>query len=240
MHLSKYVFRRGNQNLVLQGMIHIGPEGLYRKHQEDLDNHLKEGYEVFFEGVRGYPNLQIKASACEREIARYFRIIFDLYPVFAAVWGFQLQRKNIRYPLDAVNADISFAEMVRLLKEGGFKCGFIVRIFEAALKDKGYREQLKDNLAKVDPFKKPRKGLSYFFTWLIILRKLVPVIIGYRNKVAVDIIERYSARENLQNIFVHYGEGHIPGMIKLLEGKGWRLVSLSRLDLAAFRAKVGA
>jgi len=222
-------------------MIHVGPKELYLKLQEDLDNHIKEGYGVFFEGVREYPMLRPKASVGEREIAELFRIIFDLYPVFAAVWGFQLQKKIIRYPWGAVNADISFGETVRLLEESGFRCGFIVRVFEALLKDRRYREKLKSDLAKENPLKGPRKKrLSYFFSWLFILRKLDPIIIDYRNKIAVNVIEKHSAGRYLQKIFVHYGEGHVPGMIKLLEDKGWRLVSLSRLDLATFRAKAGA
>lgn len=224
---------KDGRKLILQGMIHVAPVEVYRLLQDDMNNKVNEGYKVFFEGIRDYPKLRSQASEREHEIAEFFKTIFDIYPILAIIWGFELQKKQIKYPEDAINADISFKELARLLAESGFKGGFIKQV----LKDKKIKERVKRDLSKEDPFKKRRKGFLDFFLWFFFFRKLDPIILDYRNKITIITIERYSASRDLQKIFIHYGEQHVPGMIDLLKNKGWKLASVSKLDLSIFRPK---
>lgn len=237
MHLSKCVLVRGDQELILQGMVHVAPTELYGLLQEEMNNKVNEGYKVFFEGVRDYPRLQPKASDREYEIAEFFGIIFNLCPLLASAWGFGIQKENIKYPEDAINADITFKELVRQLKEKRFRCGFILRTLKKAMEEEKFKEELGEKVKRVlfeENPKKQRKGFSYFPLWLFIFRKINPIILDYRNRIAIDMIERCGTSKNLLKILVYYGEGHIAGMIKLLKEEGWKLASSSKLDTSLF------
>ena len=59
----------------------------------------------------------------------------------------------------------------------------------------------------------------------------MPVILGYRNEVAVAKIRAHS---NGRNIFVHYGEKHIKGLVSLLRQDGWVVKETTYTDLAEF------
>ncbi len=232
VRISKYTLARNGQTLILRGMSHVAPAGLYGMLQTEMDACVGEGYKVFFEGLRDYSKLGEDASPQEYKIAEFLTLLIDSYPIMAKAWGFGLQKEYIKYPSDAINADISFSELVRILKERNFRCDFLSAVLKQGLAD---GEAAKEKLSKIDPFRKPRKGFAYFISWLLFFRKLLAVVLSHRNEVAVDIIEKKASGENLHKIFIHYGEGHVAGMIRLFKRHGWRVVGISELDLSSFR-----
>ena len=218
MLLSKTFLTRGNQKAVLQGMIHIGPDKLYEMLQYDINLATENGYQIFFEGVKKYPT-ERKLNQNEKNIQKFFMFLFDLYPVFAESLGISTQKEKIKYPEGAVNADITFDTLTQKLDENGFKCKSILKIFSNINQEemKEIKEYLteKDNLKKLMDSSK-KWSFSKLIFWFI-FRKAMPIILDHRNQVVAEKIKIYSNKD----IFIHYGEKHVRGILKLLKRDGW-------------------
>ncbi len=233
MNLSRVTLERGEQKAVLQGMIHVGPEELYSALQSDVDWATRNGYQVFFEGVRKNPTRKA-SSPNEREIRKFFTILLELYPAAAQSLGISLQKEKIAYPPNAINADITFAELTKRLDLNGFRCNLILRLFKFIGK-KELKEVVQDVFSQKGGLnavldKSERWSFSRLFKWLV-FRKADPVIIDYRNEVAVKTIRSHSHK---QNVFIHYGEKHVPGLVRLLRSDGWVVKETTYTDLAKF------
>jgi hypothetical protein len=214
-------------------MIHIAPDGLYKVLQQDVDWAVGNNYQVFFEGVKKDPPKKASTSN-ESKIKKFFLFLLDLYPVFAAALGISLQQKKIVYPKDAVNADITFAELARELDKNGFRCNFLLWFFSIVPKKK-LKKAVGDAFAKHGDLNATMDSLqkrlfSKFVAWFL-LRKAFPIILGYRNEVAVAKVRAHS---NGCNVFIHYGERHINGLVRLLKKDGWAVKETSHIDLAEF------
>ena len=61
--------------------------------------------------------------------------------------------------------------------------------------------------------------------------KLNPIMIEYRNQ---RIFEQAIALDGGKNLFLLYGEKHIPGLMLLFEQAGWVLKQSTELDLNTF------
>lgn len=233
MNLTNCTLSKSDKTLVLQGMIHVAPKGLYRKLQEDLDAHIGKGYKIVYEGIKDYPKLYPNAAKREHEIADFFVILFRLYPILASAWGFELQKRYIKYPQGAVRADISFRRLVALLYGNGFRCGWFLSLLgfsKKLLGDKRYKTEIEYEVAKSNPLKEKRKDLGHFIVWLLFLRKMMPIILDYRNQIVVNTIER-ECDNGQSKLFVHYGEKHIKGMVKLLQRSGWAVKETSVYEI---------
>lgn len=233
MRLSRVVLTRGNQEAVLQGMIHIAPDKLYEVFQSDVDWATKNDYQVFFEEVKKDPP-KIATTANESKIKKFFLLLFDLYPVFAAALGISLQKEKIAYPKDAINADITFAEFTQRLDRNGFKCNLLLWSF-TLIDKKELKKEVEEEFAKSGGLNALMNSFDrWFFRKLVawfLLRKAMPVILDYRNEVAVAKVRAHS---NGRNIFIHYGEKHIKGLVSLLRKDGWVVKETTYTDLAEF------
>ncbi len=238
MRLSRVVLTReghqeGHQKVILQGMIHIAPDKLYEVLQRDVDWAKNHNYQVFFEGVKKDP-LKEASTSNECNIKKFFLLLLDLYPVFATGLGISLQKEKIVYPKDAVNADITFAVFTRKLDENGFRCNLLLWLF-TMIGEKELKQTVKEELVKSGGLNalmnsSERWSFSKFLSWFM-FRKATPVILDYRNEVAVEKVRAYS---NGRNIFIHYGEKHIKGLVDLLEQEGWVVRETTHTDLAAY------
>ncbi len=74
MRLSRVVLKRSGQEAILQGMIHIGPDKLYRALQSDVDWAIKNNYQIFFEGVKNDPEKKASTDN-ERKIKEFFLLL---------------------------------------------------------------------------------------------------------------------------------------------------------------------
>lgn len=233
MRLSRVVLTRGNQEAVLQGMIHIAPDKLYEVLQSDVDWAAKNDYQVFFEGVKKDPP-ERASTTNESKIKKFFLFLFELCPVFAAALGISLQKDKIAYPKDAINADITFAEFTKQLDRNGFRCNLLLWLFtlfsKEELKKKVEKEFTKRGGLNALMDSSDKWSFGKLVGWLL-LRKAMPIILDYRNKVAVAHVQACS---NGRNIFIHYGEKHIKGLMSLLRQDGWVVKKTTYKDLAEF------
>lgn len=241
MKLTKIVLSRDNQRCVLQGMIHIGPASLYQALQKDLDRAISEGFVVFFEGVRGFPELMVGYTQEEVRIRDFFQFLFDLYPELADVFGFVLQKKHIRYPSNAINADLAFGEVVLELYIRGLENSFLLLLLEK----RKLRQKIKEEIKKTKSMSReeanrrmnPLAAKAPIHMQLLsrlLMRRLNSVILRLRNEVIVEVLEQHFSEDGIQKTFVHYGEAHIKGIVKHLKKNGWSIIQKSILDLANF------
>ncbi|MBI2446621.1 MAG: hypothetical protein HYV51_02245 [Parcubacteria group bacterium] len=214
-------------------MIHIGPDKLYEVLQSGIDWAVKNNYQIFFEGVKKDPPKRA-ATANESKIKKFFLFLFDLCPVFAAAIGISFQKEKITYPKDAINADITFAEFTRKLDKNGFRCSFLLWLFTIVPK-KELEKKFKDEFVNRGGFNAlmnsfDKWSLKKFVAWFL-FKKAIPIILDYRNEVAVAKVK---ANSNGRNIFIHYGEKHVKGIVKLLRQDGWVVKETTYTDLAEF------
>ncbi len=233
MRLSRVVLVRGNQEAVLQGMIHIAPDKLYEVLQYDVDWATKNDYQIFFEGVKKDPSKKALTTN-ESKIKKFFLFLLDLCPIIAEALGISLQKEKIVYPKNAINADITFAEFTRELDKNGFRCSFLLWLFTIVPK-KELKKKFKDefvNSGGLNALMKSSERWSFGkLVALFLFRKAMPVILGYRNEVAVAKIRAHS---NGRNIFIHYGEKHVKGLVSLLRKDGWVVKEITYTDLVEF------
>jgi len=213
-------------------MIHIAPAKLYEKFQREIDWATANDYHVFFEGVRGAHDPPERIfTRNERKIRQFFLLVLDLYPIFAEALGISLQKEKIVYPRDASNADVTFVEFVKQLDKNGFRCNFLFWLFSLIPKEK-LKKALEEDApagglnALMDRAEKRSFGASVAD---FLMRKATPIIRDYRNEVAVAHIR---ARAQGRNIFIHYGEKHIEGLVHLLVGEGFVVKETTHIDLA--------
>ena len=60
------------------------------------------------------------------------------------------------------------------------------------------------------------------------------LILNWRNEVAVECIDMHMQVSDNSYAYVHYGEAHISGMVKLLEDYGWRVTNHQQKDLRPY------
>jgi hypothetical protein len=233
MKLSRVRLEKQDKSAVLQGMIHIGPDKLYWHLQGDVDWAVNNNYQVFFEGVKKDPPRKASTTN-ESKIKKFFSLLLDLYPVFAAALGISLQKEKIAYPKDAINADITFAELTKKLDDNGFSCNLLLWLL-TVLPKKELKKAVKEEFARIGNLNTlvndaDRWSFSKFMAWFL-FRKANPIILDYRNEVAVATVRAHS---NGRNIFIHYGEKHIKGLVNLLKQDGWAVKETTYVDLAQF------
>jgi hypothetical protein len=86
---------------------------------------------------------------------------------------------------------------------------------------------MKERIAKQNRF-------AAFLQWLLFMRKVSPVILDYRNKVALDAIGSLLEKGN-DKLFVHYGEAHMKGIVGGLRKKGWKIVGKKKHTVKSVR-----
>lgn len=237
--LSTVRFTRGNASCVLQGMIHIGPTALYETLQAELDLAAQEGSTIFFEGIADYPELQQGHGPEEEKIRDSFKTIFSLFPLWASVFGFEQQKGKIRYPNNAVRADVKFSSIVKKLYQKRFYRSFLCRALTSAMiktmiNSGRMRRDLEIASAKDPDLFWREPGWKARLFKRLYMRKLIAVILHWRDQIAVGIIEQHLQTHDTQKAFIHYGEGHVRGMTKLLKKNGWRVSERTTRDIRQF------
>lgn len=238
MRLSQTILMRGNQRAILQGMIHVAPEQFYKKIQEDLNLAAKNGDLIFFEGVTKGSLKEPFRTPNERKIKSFLLSLFSLYPVFAKSFGWAQQKEKITYPKKAINADLNIDTVVSRLHRNGFTCNILhflmcVASLEELASVTSLQSVAKNVVIKKKDFLKTSM-VGDLFKWFF-FRKAFPVILDDRNLVAVDKIHRYAETpKHKRNIFVHYGEAHMKGLVKLFQQRGWKVIETTFVDLSEF------
>jgi hypothetical protein len=225
MHVSLTVLRKGTRSITIQGMVHIGSKQFYEDVQSQLDTAVARGHRVFVEGIRVEEQGKTVFTREAQDIYSLFEFILSLYPASARRFGFVEQDGHIRYPKSAVNADVAFHELVLLLDAYGFRAHWMLRLLRQFPKKLLVKELSKPTLPEQ---KDVRLGwFSRRMLWLFFFRKIMSVLVHYRDRVAVATIMKYAPK---QNAIVHYGDEHAPGIIRLLRKEGWVVRSVEYID----------
>lgn len=221
--------------MIIQGVIHAAPRKVYALLSKDMDEKIRNGFVVFYEGIDSSEELREGASKREKDIYDLLNLLFELTP--AAAEGLRLSEQNddLEYPENAINADIAIGEAVKELYKRKFKCHLIVQILKIALNEEnGGRERLVEKFSKERPvgiLKFTATKIYRLFVWITLDLPAFPVLVDFRNKRAIDIIESSRKEIKFKDSILYYGSGHIPGMAKILEKNGWTPVSSQRIKL---------
>jgi len=221
MKLTNTILTKENKTIELQGMIHISTSNFYQMQQQIIDK--LEQTIIFYEGVKKKEELKnLNFNENQKIIEKFFLSLFNFLPQLANKIGFSFQKDALKYPKNAINADISFEELILKLDEVNYRP-------EKSLK---MLEEIKDNDEIVKKIQKSLEKmlngkfsiLSKIFIKFFSFGKFASIVLHYRNKVAVDIIEKELEKNKIEKAFVHYGEAHISGIKKLLKERGWKIV----------------
>gem|GEM_PF-3007452 len=224
--VSRVVMKNGGRTAVLRGIGHIGPVGFYRMVQNEMDQAVAAGSQVFYEGVAD-DGTAVFESKKERKIKKVVAQIatHEARPEKSLVLD------TVVYPNSAIRADVSLAELVRELAREGFDPNPLLLLLEQPEETQGPFWWLMFLASGHDRRNGPKPNwiivwLAKFISWLFSFRVLDSVLLNYRNEFAV----REIAKQPNGDILVHYGEAHISGIRALMEAAGWTVEKIERFD----------
>ena len=224
MKVSKVVLKRGKQDLILLGVFHIAPEKFYLAKQKEIEDCVNQGYKILYEGMSFRSYAERNHSKEEKIIAEFFKTIIESYSILADELKLSCEKKIINMPQGAINADITFLELVSLLGKKDSLPGMLFSILENEIA----RYCICREMSGFSYGKLTLAGRSLAS---MALKKMEPVLIDWRNDYLVETVELFDFPKSL----VYYGEGHIQGIEALLKKKGWEIVSRRKLDIFSFK-----
>ncbi|OEO31685.1 hypothetical protein VW23_015045 [Devosia insulae DS-56] len=231
----------GTKTVVFQGMMHVGSEPFYKGVVYDLEKALSDGYVIYYEGVRGSPDGDKwfnDTLAGGGDLSANYKTLSDVCGLKFQLDYFQLLQADMAArPERHVAADVSTADMMHeyerlVAADPGLAAQVQPAKAEAAAKT-GSSEGLSSVINLLDggtPDQKRIAGYACrgFLTWTLgrpeTPSPLDPVILDYRNRALADRI----AKDTHQLIYITYGAGHLPGLLKDLQAidPAWEIKSV--------------
>lgn len=244
MVVPQATLSNGTKTVVFQGMTHIGSEGFYKSVVYDLEKALTEGYVLFYEGVTKDP----AGDAWFSETLAGGGDLSDNYKQYGSACGltFQLdyftllQADMAVHPERHVAADVSTADMMseyqRLVDTDPVFAASVENAkapAPAAGERTGGTGKLFELIAQATPAQQSLVATACrgWTSWLLMQRStpspLDRVILDFRNSRLAGRIE--AAPQD--KIYITYGAGHLPGLLKLLQtdDPAWEIKSLKWL-----------
>lgn len=229
MRLSRIVLARGNQKVVLRGMVHVGPSAMYSFISAEMDDEVQKGAKVLFEGVNRKPigrELWLREEKIVRIVLRW---MMGIYPLLADALGFALQKGSVVYGKDATNVDCSMNELAQCIARNAYKP------FAKMWQMRESREQMQVILGNPVVHRLIRR--FYFMAdspFLRVLRTMrfgnsMKFIIEMRNQLVVDAVSEIQG-----DTYVHYGQAHIKGIVSGLKKNGYQVIERSFLNVKEF------
>lgn len=243
LELSRCILKKDSRKLIMQGMIHNIPGVFLTWLKADLKKQIRNGYRIFYEGIRIYSDDDEVANYSEQELAvdkcrKYFDALkkealesMDLTAQFSVDDG---DIEGLEYPKNAINIDITYIEYIKklteLLVDANVDCRKIIDIFESTSR-KQVVNGLKDVTESLMSGKSSLKELDLKTRTLDYFRISNLVEVGYRDSVAAKKINLLSKKKKINKIYVHYGEFHIEGIIgDLVDKYGWKITKTLKID----------
>jgi len=231
----------GSKTVVFQGMMHIGSEPFYKGVVYDLEKALTEGYVIYYEGVQ--PSAEgdkwfNDTLAGGGDLSANYKMLSDVCGLKFQLDYFELLRADMAaHPERHVAADVSTADMMHEYERlAAADPGFAERVkparddAEATTDSSEGLSTLIDGLVNGTPEQRKIAGYACrgFLTWTLgrpdAPSPMDPVILDYRNRALADRI----ASDTHQQIYITYGAGHLPGLLKDLQAidPKWEIVSV--------------
>lgn len=249
--MPQAVLSDGKKTVIFQGMVHVGSENFYKTVIYDLEQALADGYKIYYEGV----------TPSTPEVDKWFSDTFvsggDLtssYKLLADMCGVKFQLDYFKllvidmkeHPERHLTADVTTAEIKkeyeRLLQQDPD--------FAQAVKDKQNEKKgslFSDGMAeKISHFTDTATDSQKMLVG-VICRSILsyslrqgdtkkpnaedPVLLDFRNAHLVQQI----LMETSDKVYITYGAGHLPGVIRLLQenDSAWQVMSLKWLRAMA-------
>lgn len=231
----------GKQTVVFQGMMHVGSEPFYKGVVYDLEKALTEGYVIYYEGVQPSADGDkwfADTLAGGGDLSANYKMLSDVCGLKFQLDYFELLRADMAaHPERHIAADVSTADMMheyeRLVAADP---GFADRVkpakadAEATTNSSEGLSGLIDGLTNGTPEQRKIAGYACrgFLTWTLgrpdAPSPLDPVILDYRNRALADRI----TRDTHPLIYMTYGAGHLPGLLKDLQAidPAWEIKSV--------------
>lgn len=238
MEMIRCTLKKDARKVILQGMIHMFYEPFQVWVNKDMKNQRRNGYTVFYEGVRKYKNDKREARFSEKEsdvhkCKQLFDGIKDEMMKSLNLTA-QFDDGGIDYPEDAINIDISYVEYIRLLSElldkENIDCKKVAHVFdgipreEIVSKAAKAAENLLTGKAETSDLHTTAMTVDFF-------RIANLVDLDHRSNVAARKIDKISKRKKIDRIYVHYGNFHIEGIADALVDKyGWKIIKAVKID----------
>ena len=227
MPFTKLTFHRGQQVLILQGMMHYGEKRIYNKIQKDVDLYSQQGYIFMEEGGFGSVDSYKFEDPEEEAIAKCLGVLLGMCAALTEGTELVTQFDSIESTVKSVFCDLSFPEIVRALHAQGFlpnpRYMHIVQnladLERAAQADPQRALELQQEIYMLE--EQRRTGTD-------------PVLLHRRNRRFVQTTEKYLRRKPDGKIYAHWGSYHLPGITRRLLMMRWALVKRQRLLAGSF------
>jgi hypothetical protein len=220
----------GSKTVVFQGMVHVGSEPFYKGVVYDLEKALTEGYVLYYEGVQ--PSAEgdkwfADTLAGGGDLSANYKMLSDECGLKFQLDYFQMLAADMQArPERHITADVTTADMMHeyerlVAADPGFAARVQPAKAEAETKAgaSGGLTSIINMLVDGTPDQKRLVGYACrgFFTWSLGRpaepAPMDPVILDFRNRALADRI----ANEPNPLIYVTYGAGHLPGLLKDLQ-----------------------
>ncbi len=224
------------KRIVLQGMIHEIPDSFLVWLKQDLRNHINQSYAILREGIYIDDDIENKLNELtdkENEVLRYVELVADIKNQMCESMDltYQYDDDGIRYPDNSINIDISIIDYIKLLAErlakDNIDCNEIIQLL-TSVTDTELTTRLVETTSKLLSGEKSIEEMTTKAHMIDFFRIANEIDVAYRDSIAAEKIDECS-NEN-SNIYVHYGETHIQGIVDLLINKGWKLTKNIKID----------
>lgn len=228
----------GKKTVVFQGMMHIGTASFYKGVVFDLERALNEGYVLFYEGVKSDPSADAwfsKTLAGGGDLSANYTALGEACGLdFQLNYFTLLNVDRAAHPERHVTADVTTGDLKReydrlVLTDPGF-AAYARNSQSKDEKAGGDMANALDWLRRATPGQQALIGTACRGVINIVTSKddqndpINRVILDYRNRQLAARIAQSPANK----IYVTYGAGHLPGLLRDLKSidPAWEIKSI--------------
>jgi len=218
---------------VVRGVEHVAPEEQFRALQEEMEQTVEKGSVVFYEGVSSAPHIPVPTKNGRRLEIFFGQMIIKGYKAMAAKKGLVVQNNTLRFTeLHAVKADMTLQEFVNFLDKEGVRCSrLLCWMFELAFKLEGAPRWVSFFDKMSGELLGRAVGRYIKRSCAVIFKQAEPILYGRRNEIIFAQVKELGGKNDL---YLVYGNKHIPGIVKLFEEDGWGVVNIKDSPLSVF------
>ncbi len=227
--VSCVLLERNGRLAVLQGMTHVASREFYGRIEADMHQAVGAGSLVFFESVIDDPAVLLNSSKARR-LVWLIDNIFKGYSALAERFG-GISQKDMKYPPDALRADVSRQEIANLGAERNIPYSWALHLMYSttfrAILDDGSKD-----LSRIPWWYKAviLVGGSLLNRWMqrsmtAVFQAWEPILLDYRNE---RIFRQVCDSSGSKDLFLLYGENHLAGLMELFQQDGWRTMAKVR------------
>jgi hypothetical protein len=224
--LCEFEHPQTGSNIGVVGVIHLGEQSYFDTVSDYILDREDAGAQVHYEGLKPASKVEsVKFKAEAKQAEAMANSLNTMHYVIAEALGVQSQGESIDYASSWQNHDIGRVELVRLLGAKGVsrltQLGDRAEKLEAALSP----ELLAATLRAAFRF------TPIFIPMGIVLRRHErKILVDHRNEIALAGIDDTLSEEPDRDIALLWGAGHLPGIGKGLQQRGYRLTDRSWLS----------